>query len=322
MNHGIPPDDWDLTLQHRQGSFLQSRAWAAFQEALGRGVVYSEGQGYQWLAGIRRSHGLSYLMCSYGPAADSPGAMRAANESVVRAARELNLDFVRIEPQKQASAEMLSKIGAHQIAEADPTHNHVIDLTDTEEVLRGALDSGHRNRVNGTERRGISIHHSHAQQDFSVFLEMLHDTANRSGVQFYPDSYFRAMFATFRAHGVATLYLAKAEGKPVAAALFYDWGKTRYYAHAGAFQEQNRKLKASVSLVWQAILDAKQAGLESFDLWGVAPEGDENHHLASLSHFKRGFGGQAVAYAGTWDIPVKPAKYRLYRVYRRLKGRQ
>jgi len=149
----------------------------------------------------------------------------------------------------------------------------------------------------------------------------LHDTATRSQVRFYPDAYYRQLYDSLRREKAISFYVAEAEGQPVAAAVFYDWGGTRHYAHAGAFQDRNRKLKASVSLVWQAMLDAQAAGAHRFDMWGVAPEGDDNHPLAALSYFKKGYGGVPATYGGTWDIPVKRWKYRLYQLYRRLRGR-
>jgi lipid II:glycine glycyltransferase (peptidoglycan interpeptide bridge formation enzyme) len=183
------------------------------------------------------------------------------------------------------------------------------------------LSASHRNRVNGTERRGIAIRLG-TDADMPEFLTMLHDTAQRAGATFHPDWYFQKLWATLGPKGFAKLYVGEVEGQPVGMAMVYDWGGTRYYAHAGAHQELNRKHKVSVSLLWRTILDAKADNLKVFDMWGVAPEGDSNHRLAGVSEFKAGFGGQIVNYLGAWDIPLKPLKYRLYTVYRKLKGRQ
>ncbi|HUC20272.1 MAG TPA: peptidoglycan bridge formation glycyltransferase FemA/FemB family protein [Candidatus Polarisedimenticolaceae bacterium] len=320
MKHGLPPDDWDLQLQKLGGTILQSRLWMLFQQHLDRDVVCDEGDGWQWAASVRGNHGLRYVHCAYGPVARDEAVMSNAVMSAVRAAKDLGTDFVRIEPQAHTSAATLRKLGARQLAEFDPQHTQVIDLTKTEEKLRDDLASGHRNLINGTRRRGIAIRQSDKPGDFEEFLTMLADTARRSGVSFFLPDYFRALWEVLQPAGAVTLYVAEAEGLPVASALFYDWGDTRYYAHAGAYQEHNRRVKASVSLVWQAITDAKAAGLKRFDLWGVAPANSTTHHLAALSRFKRAFGGYQVDYLGTWDIPVKPAKYAAYSVYRKLRG--
>ena len=322
MNTGLPPAEkaaWDAPLQKLGGSFLQSRAWGRFQEVLDREPVWAQGDGWQWLVGIRVSRGLRYAMCSYGPTAASSAAMTTALRSLMTAAGELGVDFVRVEPQTHATADQLRKLGAQRISEMDPEHTRVIDLRRSEADLRSDLASGHRNLINGTERRGITVKPVLTAAGIDTLFRLLQDTAKHAHVTFYPKAYYQALLEELP--DIVKLYVAEAEGQPVAAALFYDWGGTRYYAHAGADQEANRRLKASVSLVWQAILDAKAAGLERFDLWGTAPEGDSNHRLAGITKFKAAFGGEPVEYLGTWDIPLKRHKYRAYGVYRRLRGR-
>lgn len=312
--------DWDKKLQKLQGSFLQSRLWANFQQQLGRELVWQEGSGWQWLAVVRRSRGLNYLMCSYGPVAESATAMRQAIKSLIAEAEQLNLDFIRIEPQRGITPDALRKLGAVRIAESSPTHTQIINLSQTEEQLRSNLASGHRNLINGTKRRGIVVKEATNSQGLELLIAMLDDTARRSGVVFYPGAYYQALLAAMPEN--LHIYVAEAGGAPVASALFYDWQGTRYYAHAGAFQERNRQAKASVSLLWQAIIDAKEAGLKHFDLWGTAPVGSSNHPLAGITKFKQAFGGEPVDYLGTWDIPLKKSKYQLYTVYRRLRGRK
>lgn len=321
MNQGLPPttEKWEHNLQQLGGSVLQSRGWGEFQQALGREPVWAQGAGWQWLAGIRVSRGLRYLMCSYGPVATSPATMTNALDSLLTAARELNIDFVRVEPQAYITADHLHNLGARRIAEADPEHTRVIDLTQDEQKLRADLASGHRNLINGTERRGITVTHVTGAAGVDILYPMLQDTAQHAHVTFYPKAYYQTLLDTLPEN--TCVYVAGAEGQPVAAALFYDWMGTRYYAHAGAYQEANRQVKASVSLVWQAILDAKANGQKRFDLWGTAPVGDTKHPFAGITKFKAAFGGEPVDYLGTWDIPLKRHKYRAYGVYRRLRGR-
>jgi GNAT acetyltransferase-like protein len=320
MHQGLPDTSWDQALQQKQGSILQSRVWAQFQEELGRSSYWAEGDGWQWQANLRESHGLRYLLCSYGPAGEG-SAMAAGLTSLLAAGRQLKVDFVRVEPQQGITPDGLQALGAVKISEASPEYTRIIDLAKEEAELRSDLSASHRNRINGTERRGIQVRLTTDPSDFEEFLHMLRDTAMRSKVVFWPDDYFRKLHDLLAAAGIVRMYLAEAEGQPVASAMFYDWGGTRYYAHAGAYQERNRKLKASVSLVWQALIDAKAAGLQRYDLWGTAPEGDSTHHLAGIAEFKAGFGGQQLKYLGTWDIPLNVSKYRLYTVYRRLRGR-
>lgn len=317
-----PPESWDQTLRTKGGHFLQSRVWAQFQAAVGREVYYSERDGWMWQGVLRTSRGIRYLFSSYGPTTTSGPSFAESLSDLASAGRQLGCDFVRFEPIGHVSQSDLEARGAVKIKEVQPQLTRLINLTKSEDELRSDLASGHRNLINGTDRRGIKIEIIDSKEVVDEFIKMLNDTARRSKVTFHPDWYFRKLIEVLLPSRAAKLYLASVEGKPVATALFYDWGGTRYYGHAGAYQELNRQHKASVSLVWQAILDAKSDGKSSFDLWGVAPEGQPDHPWAGLTQFKTSFGGESVSYLGTWDLPLKPTKYRLYSLYRRLKGRE
>lgn len=313
------PQDWDERLVKVDGSILQSRPWAQFQGSLKRKAVWDEGDGWQWLAFVRESHGLKYLMCSYGPTAKSQEEYTKALDSLIGAAKELKVDFIRIEPRFGIDSDTLQALGGYKIREVQPENTQIVELNKSLDELRSDLSSGHRNSINGVERRGIAINKTSDNEDFNEFLKMLKDTARNSRVKFFPPSYYQAVWNTLGQSGNAVMYLAKIDEKPIAAALFYDYGHTRYYAHAGAWQLLNRKLNASAPLVWQGLIDAKEDGKTHFDLWGIAPEGVPNHPWAGITSFKQSFGGERVKYGGTWDIPVNKPKYKLYRMYRRLR---
>jgi hypothetical protein len=321
-NSGLPPENWDAELQAKGGHFLQSRIWGQFQQALGRQVYHSQRDGWMWLGVMRRSSGIKYLMSSYGPLGTTGPSFAEAFSELVSAGKIHKCDFVRFEPTGHVSLADLEARGAVSIGEIQPQFTRIIDLTRSEDELRAGLTSGHRNLINGTERRGIVVKKVEDPDSVELFLKMLKDTASRSKVTFYPNSYYRKLLEVLGPLGAAKLYLASVKDQPVAAALFYDWGDNRYYAHAGAFQELNRQHKASVSLVWQAILDAKADGKKRFDLWGIAPENQPDHPWAGITQFKTSFGGETVSYLGTWDMPIHKMKYRLYELYRVMKGRK
>jgi lipid II:glycine glycyltransferase (peptidoglycan interpeptide bridge formation enzyme) len=322
MKIGLPPNGWDAEIAISGGSMLQSRLWAELQEASSRTVAWDKGEHWAWCGAIHVARGLRYLMVSYGPVARDDAALVTAIRSIQDAGRELGVDFVRVEPQAASAATVLKKMDAVKIGEWQPQHTQVIDLSLSEEALRSAVASGHRNGINGAERRGVTVRQSDDDADLKLFLQMLHETAKRTKTVFFPDTYYYQIWKLFKPVGAAKLFIAEGEGKPVAASLMYDWQGTRIYAHAGAFYELNREYKAAVVLLWEAILDAKATGLREFDLWGVAPENAPKHAWAGLTQFKKGFGGEPRNYAGTWDIPLKRAKYTAYSVYRRVRGRE
>ncbi|GDX63068.1 peptidoglycan bridge formation protein FemAB [Candidatus Saccharibacteria bacterium] len=314
------PNDWDLIQKSLDASILQSQVWSDFQQSLGRKAHFEWSNHWSWVGFERKMKGFKYLLVPYGPTASVQA--KEALDSLVSYAKKHSYDFVRIEPMGNISEYDLKAFGAKKIGELDPEFTQIIDLNKGEDELRSGLKPNHRNLINGTKRRGIEITQSTNPQDFNEFLSMLKETSKRAKVKFYPDSYYKKIWETLGSKNNAKLYLAKVENKPVSAALFYDYNGVRYYAHAGAYQEINRKVNASISLLWQAILDAKKLGMNQFDLWGVSPNDDSKHKWAGITSFKKGFGGQTINYLGTFDIPIKKSKYKLYSLAQSLRGRK
>ena len=95
--------------------------------------------------------------------------------------------------------------------------------------------------------------------------------------------------------------------------------KTTRYDLQGAQSEEGRKLHGTGLLSIQLILDAKEKGLKRFDFWGIAPENaSKNHPWAGFTNFKKTFEGTEEIHAGTYDLILKPAKYKLYELTRKL----
>ncbi|MEI6481432.1 MAG: peptidoglycan bridge formation glycyltransferase FemA/FemB family protein [Candidatus Saccharibacteria bacterium] len=311
--------DWDAQVQRLGGGILQGEAWAGFQESLGRDVLRENGNDWIWQAFIRSSRGLKYLIVPYGPVVQS--GLKEAIDIMVFAADEQDCDFVRIEPVGTVSPEALGKLGARQIKELQPQHTFVLDLRPSEVDLRTGLESGHRNRINTTEKRGIKIRQVRDMTPFNDFIRLMDDTARHAKIVNYSDNYFYRLSEELIEKGIASFYVSTVEdGKPASISLVYDWGQRRYYAHTGNDQVLNRQYNVAVSAVWQMILDAKQQGLDEFDFWGAAPDDSADHKWAGITSFKKGFGGNRVSTIGTWDIPLKRSKYMAYQVYRRLRG--
>ena len=313
------PNDWDVLQKSLGASVLQGMVWSEVQESMGRSAYFERSNHWSWVGFERKSRGLRYLNVPYGPTASLNA--KDALGSVAAFATQEGFDFVRIEPMGVIGKSDLDSIGAIKTSEVDPEHTQVIDITKPIDALRANLRSGHRSDINGASKRGVEVLSTDSQEGLEIFLGMLRDTAKRAKVTFYPDSYYRQVFKQMSPSGSMKLYLAKADGEPVAGALFYDYNGVRSYAYAGAFQDLNRKHKATVCMMWQAILDAKQSGSTAFDLWGVAPDDNSKHKWAGITSFKKGFGGETVAYLGTYDIPINKPKYKAYRIYKKFRGR-
>ncbi len=320
---GVAAAEWDFALQRMGGHFLQSTLWQRVQTALGHDVIWAHDGEWMWAGAIRAGRFPRYVYLPHGPTAVSADAMTTALAQAVDAARERALDFVRAEPAGDVALPVLIAAGAHPSRAIQPRWTSILDITPDEAALRRGLSAGHRGAINAAPRRGLSFRMSADPDDIEVFLSLQERTAAAGRFRGQAQAYPRAVARTLMPEGAAALYIAEADGAPVAAAMCFDFAGTRYYAHAVSDPETGRKLQAAAPLVWRMILDAREMGATRFDFWGVTPgreaaPGAPPHPWDGFSQFKRSFGGVAVERAGTWDVGVRSLRYSVYRTARRL----
>lgn len=209
--------------------------------------------------------------------------------------------------------------GARRVRSRQYDHTLVLQLDVDEAALWRGVSGRHRSRINGAARRGISVRSSREAADIPAFVTLLRDTENRAGFFSFDDGYFDVLGAELFPCGAATLYFADVGQAPVGAVLVFDFGPTRYYAFATTAREA-LPLMPAPPLVWQTILDARARGASRYDFWGAAPPDEPGHPWAGITEFKRRFGATPVAFAGTWELSVRPAVARLMGVARAVHG--
>ncbi|MCW1250016.1 peptidoglycan bridge formation glycyltransferase FemA/FemB family protein [Acaricomes phytoseiuli] len=321
-------------------SILQSPLWADAQRALGRTVHTEQGPGWSFL-GIEERHPLgTVLYLPYGPVAQNLPALDAALKAARSIAKNRGAAFIRIEPVtldlpvEQARRALRQRGLQPAPAAQQPELSRIIDLDqDFAQVLK-QMKPANRNLYRNIGKKGVSFRATQDPAEITTLLGFLRQTAQRQGFTPHSDDYLRRIGSELMRHGAATLYLAElhdapelpdrvqtdSRAVPIAAALVYDSADTRTYAHA-AIDADHRKLSAGIPLVVTLMAEAQKKGLAHVDLWGVAPEDQPEHRWAGFTAFKASFGGRLVEYPGTWDLPVRRLRYRLYTTARALRGR-
>ncbi len=300
--------------------FLQTEAWKKFQESLGRKTFQDQGDGWSYLAVLETGTGNSRLYCPYGPSFSDETSLKRALDSLIKLGRKLNVTFVRIEPTDSSVIPYLIRYKWQKVdyQNLNPERTIVVDLTTSENDIIARMSPNNRNLYRNYAKKGLSVHHSSDLKDLGVFLNLIDKVALRTGMRPHNDDYFLAQSKALFSTNSASLFYVKFEKTPIVASLVYDGQSTRYYAHTGNDYDF-RKLKAGNILVAYMMIDAKNKGLASFDLYGVAPsDASPTHPWAGFSEFKRSFGGQEVVYAGSWDLPIKPLPYQIYRQYQKV----
>ncbi len=319
---GIPDNAWDHQLFARGGHFLQSSHWAAFQQALGRKVFYAQDDDWMCMAYIEKGQMGDRVYAPYGPFVLHTTGFEKALQALGELAKQQGATYVRIDPTGHLAPQDLVAFPLHPAPKrinVQPQYTWIKDLTLDEREILSEMASSNRNLYNTAEKRGLSFRTSDDPQDINLFLPLIHQVSQNTGIVPHPDSYFATMAQVLMPRGVCKIYTTYFEGEAIAASLTYDTPTTRYYPHA-ATATAARRLRPGNAMIVRMMLDAKAAGQKEFDFYGIAPPDQPNHRWAGFTQFKQSFGGFTRAYLGTWEMPVKKLHYNAYRFAHTLKG--
>ena len=110
------------------------------------------------------------------------------------------------------------------------------------------------------------------------------------------------------------LYAAHHEGDLVAATIWVRVGTHTWYSY-GASTTHKREVRGSNAIQWQMIRDALASDADVYDLRGITDTLDPDDSHVGLIQFKVGTGGEAVEYAGEWDLPLNRLLYKAFDLY-------
>jgi vancomycin resistance protein VanK len=187
------------------------------------------------------------------------------------------------------------------------------------DVLAGMNQLWRRN-IKKADKAGVEVTTSTGRGDEEGDLKLFHDlyvhTAGRDHFTPRGLAYFRVMADALGSEDPDRfrLYLARHEGDLVAATTMVRVGAHAWYSY-GASSTEKREVRGSNAVQWQMMRDALAAGAEVYDLRGITPTLDADDSHVGLIQFKVGTGGEAVEYAGEWDLPLSKALYKAFDLY-------
>jgi lipid II:glycine glycyltransferase (peptidoglycan interpeptide bridge formation enzyme) len=303
-------------------NFLQSPAWAKFQRATHHQVIEKSGPGWSYLAIVEHGRFSNRLYCPFGPIATSVKKLAVAINDLKREASRRRLDFVRLEPTLPNITEAkMKRLGLRPAARfVQPPITVVNDVSQDETAISATLSQTARRYARKCDRAGITYSVSYRPQDIKFFLDMIHQVAQRTGMRPHDDLYFQEIAAVLFPTKQAGLLLAELNGQKIASIIFYSDGTTMSYAHAAALTKF-RKFSPAVGLGYFALIQAHRTGHQWFDWFGIAADNstDERYRSwAGFTQFKLSFGGQRLSRIGTWELPLRPVRYGLYRLLLKL----
>lgn len=312
--------EWEAFITTQpEANFLHSWYWGAFHERLGKTIIrYGYYKNHQ-LVGVvqgvvepaRRGR---HLVVAGGPLIrwDDTAAVSTMLDGLHRFAREQRCIFIRIRPQLLDNPEnrqifkRLHLRPAPMHVTADLTSQ--LDLSQDNETLKRAMRKGTRYEINRAQKLGINIEAATDDRFINEFCELQLATAQRQHFVPFSTRFLSEQFRTFAEADKVVMYRATHQNQLLSMAFIIFYGNEAAY-HYGASTDLSRQYPGVYAIQWEAIQEARRRGCSRYNFWGVTEHGAKGHRFYGVSVFKRGFGGQDVAYLPAHDLIVRPLKY-------------
>jgi lipid II:glycine glycyltransferase (peptidoglycan interpeptide bridge formation enzyme) len=194
-----------------------------------------------------------------------------------------------------------------------------------DEVLKGMNQLWRRN-IKKAAKEGVEVSVG-SRDDLEAFHDLYVHTAERDHFTPRPLRYFETMHDALVADVPEggdpgdrfKVWLARHDGDLVASTIAIRVGEHAWYSY-GASSTEKREVRGSNAVQWAMIRDAIAAGAAVYDLRGITETLDADDSHVGLIQFKVGTGGEAVEYAGEWDLPINRPLYKAFQLYLQRRG--
>jgi lipid II:glycine glycyltransferase (peptidoglycan interpeptide bridge formation enzyme) len=311
---------------HPHGHLLQSYEWGEAQENFGEPIFRVAVKDGEQILGVATViiktfyKNFHYIYCPRGPLFVET-ASREVHEMLLAAiseeAKKRGSLFLRVAPETTEKPSWLDgfKKADHEL---EPHESLILDLAKQEEQLLAEMKPKTRYNIKLAQKKGVTVTSGTDETFLNIFLRLNKETASRDNFTAHKDAYYQSILKALAPRGLLKVYVAYAEGMPIAANLVSSFGKRVTYMH-GASSNEGRNLMPTFALQWEAIRDAKIQGKTEYDFWGITTSQDEKHPWAGITRFKNGFGGSVVKYIGAYDLVYRKVLTTLYSLYRKFR---
>ena len=309
-----------------EANFLQSYEWGEFQEKIGKKIFRfvvetPENQAPTALFQIIKEQAKrgNYLTVAGGPLLHWETASETLLKDIFQFLKELAQTekclFIRFRPQALDTPELrstLKKLGlilAPMHLTADLTLQ--LDLTQPTEVLLQNMRKNTRYEVRQVEKKNITVKQSQDPKDIEEFYKQQLAVAQKQHFVPFSLSFLQEQFSILSQNDQAVLF-SSYQGNTLLASAFIIFSQKEAVYHYGISTPENDRLPGAYACQWAAIQEAQKRGCTRYNFWGIAPKEETHHRFAGVSIFKRGFGGEEVAYLPAHDIPVSLRYWGVY----------
>ena len=320
-------DAWDrFVAGNPAAGFMQSSWWADFRTQVGFGhfatILRHDGAvlGGAVVLTYEYEPGYAFFYMPEGPVLagdDSDGDVFAAVLADVterRAGATVRVSHLRIEPRWERLPEYVQGfrlLPRGRDIYTEPRNTLCVDLRPSERSILSQMKPKGRYNIGIASRHGVAVVQDATPAGLQDFVGIYDATTDRHSIDAKPASYFADLLDAVRDRGQGSLFFAEHQGTRLAAALVVFFGERATYFFGGSLTER-RHVMAPYLLHFEIMRLAKARGCAWYDLWGVAPEDEPDHHWQNISVFKRKFGGREVRLVPTLDYVFDDAAYAHY----------
>ena len=318
--------EWNETLAGLpNGHLLQTWQWGELKRETGwvpTRVAFERGGKVVAAAAVSRRgvprSPLGVAYCQKGPALDYDDAplLRAVLERLAQRARAERCIFVTVDPdiewdQRDAAAALRAAGYRPALSQLQVPSTVFVGLDGDDKELLKRMSSTWRRYINKAQREGVTIR-TGTIEDIPDFFRFMQYTEERQEFVVRPLEYYRSAYAQLHGAGIAELFIAEVDGIPASAVFACKLGKRAWYLYGGSL-EPGLKAHAPYLLQWHTMQWARDAGCETYDMWGAPDDpADKDDPLAGVYYFKRGFGGRHVRTLGAYDHVTSEPLYQLW----------
>lgn len=323
---------WETFLSdHPEANFLSSHNWGSFHQSLGKKVFFLGVYRRTSLVGVclavkETAKRGNYLTVAGGPILDWSQTEIAASifSHLKSLAKQEGCLFVRIRPQifdTPQNHSLFQSLGAR----ISPMHLTAdltlqLGLDQSKDKLLSQMRKNTRYEIKKADKLKLKTVISKNPEDLKEFDHYQQLLAQKHGFVPFSHQFIYKQFLNFVSDDQVALIHSYQKDQLLASAFVIFYGSEAVY-HYGISTPENQKLPGSYACQWTAINEAKDRGLRRYNFWGIAPtDAPQNHRFAGVSLFKRGFGGQEVAYLPAHDLPTSPL-YWLTFAFEKLRAR-
>ena len=182
----------------------------------------------------------------------NPETTALVTDQLIRFAGERRWRYLEIRGRKslQLSASPAAKF-----------YGHTLDLCSPAEELITHFDGSVRRAIRKAERSGVSALIVRNRQAIGDFYRLHVQTRRRHGLPPQPISFFVNIYEHIIKPGRGFIVLAERESRPIAAAIFFSFGKNALYKY-GASDKRFQELRANNLVMWQGIQFLARNGAE------------------------------------------------------------